>query len=147
MFNNIHILREDGALKVVLFHMLGAMTVQRLSPEPLQLLQRWGDCGADVIFVAPGFVMVVAPAGKSISPIEFIVLRIHRVVPKYWPLIALPPFYKVAAHSLGLVSYGVLAILAMIFTTALGCLLLQNVEKPVATRLKACRPEIKLQLR
>lgn len=86
MLNNIQILRAFAALNVVLFHILGASAVMGLSPGPLRFLEGWGECGVDIFFVISGFVMVVAHAGKDISPIEFMILRVHRIVPIYWLL-------------------------------------------------------------
>lgn len=86
MLNNIQALRAFAALNVVLFHILGASTVMGLSPGTLQFLEGWGECGVDIFFVISGFVMVVAHAGKNISPLKFIILRVHRIAPLYWIL-------------------------------------------------------------
>lgn len=96
MLNNIQVLRAFAALNVVLFHILGSSTTQGLAPGSLQFLQGWGECGVDIFFVISGFVMVVAHSDKDISPIDFMVLRIHRIVPIYWLLTLL----VIAAYAL-----------------------------------------------
>lgn len=109
MLNNIQFLRALAALNVVLFHILGASVPQTLAPSNLKFLAGWGECGVDIFFVISGFVMVVAHVGKKISPMEFMVLRIHRVVPIYFfvtllvlAVYALPPHLtKSASPSFG----------------------------------------------
>lgn len=86
MLNNIQILRAFAALNVVLFHILGASVGMGLSPQSIQFLRGWGESGVDIFFVISGFVMAVVHAGKNISPIEFMKLRIQRIVPIYWLL-------------------------------------------------------------
>ena len=88
MLNIIQVMLAFAALTVVLFHILGASALKGLSPRSLQFLSGWGDCGVDVFFVTSGFVMEVAHAGKSISRIAFMALRIHQVVPISWLLAA-----------------------------------------------------------
>ena len=96
MLNDIQVLRAFAALNVALFQILGSSAAQGLAPHSLLFLQGWGECGVDIFFAISGFVMVVAHSGKDVSPIDFMVLRIHHIVPVYWLLTLL----VIAAYAL-----------------------------------------------
>jgi exopolysaccharide production protein ExoZ len=44
----------------------------------------FGGAGVDLFFVISGFIMVVTTARRDMTPVEFFLLRIVRVVPLYW---------------------------------------------------------------
>ena len=109
MLNNIQVLRAFAALNVVLFHIIGISRVNLQPPAHFQFLSGWGENGVDIFFVISGFVMVHAHAGKEISPLQFMKLRIHRIVPIYWIFtlllfalfLLLPNMARIAAPTIG----------------------------------------------
>jgi exopolysaccharide production protein ExoZ len=71
---SVQYLRAVAALSVLAFHLIvrfdGSLPV--------------GASGVDIFFVISGFVMWVTTADKRVTPGEFILKRIVRIVPNYW---------------------------------------------------------------
>jgi exopolysaccharide production protein ExoZ len=80
VLQNLQVLRAIAASLVVLAH------IATLN-EPLLLpWLGWGTCGVDLFFVISGFVMVHTTSGKPVTPSQFALNRIIRIVPLYWGL-------------------------------------------------------------
>ena len=75
----IQYLRGIAALMVVWYH--GIYLFPNLSQY---LPSSFGEAGVAIFFVLSGFVMVATTSRKNISPREFFIRRIKRVVPLYW---------------------------------------------------------------
>jgi exopolysaccharide production protein ExoZ len=71
---SIQYLRAVAALSVLAFHIIvrfdGALPI--------------GASGVDIFFVVSGFVMWATTADRRITPAEFMLRRIIRIVPNYW---------------------------------------------------------------
>jgi len=76
----IQYLRGLAALLVVWAHALGQI------PGNMALIRvpDFGLSGVDLFFVISGFIMFVTTVQRPLTPREFILLRIARVVPLYW---------------------------------------------------------------
>jgi exopolysaccharide production protein ExoZ len=84
----IQYLRALAALMVVFHHALHQFP-GFLSVMPTEA----GQAGVDLFFVISGFVMVFVTAEKDRTPLEFMTMRIVRIVPTYW-------FYTLGAGAL-----------------------------------------------
>jgi exopolysaccharide production protein ExoZ len=71
---SIQYLRAVAALSVLAFHLI----VRFGGPLPV------GASGVDIFFVISGFVMWVTTADRRVTPAEFMLKRIVRIVPNYW---------------------------------------------------------------
>ena len=76
----IQYLRVIAALMVVWHHSLGQLP----GADRLIALPPFGESGVDIFFVISGFIMLVTTAKKDVTPVEFLGLRLIRVVPLYW---------------------------------------------------------------
>jgi exopolysaccharide production protein ExoZ len=76
----IHYLRAIAALMVVAVHCFAYDIVQIDNVRPWAWLRH----GVALFFVISGFVMVTSTSGQPISPGQFMVRRIIRIVPLYW---------------------------------------------------------------
>jgi exopolysaccharide production protein ExoZ len=79
-FVSIHYLRAIAALMVAIFHVFHSVDFMRSSEASIL----WLRGGVDVFFVISGFVMVQSTAGRQITPSEFMLSRVKRIVPMYW---------------------------------------------------------------
>src|SRR5271167_3100007 len=80
MIMPIQYLRGIAALMVVWCH--GLRQVHGVSD--FIDIPTFGAYGVDIFFVISGFIMTVTTWDKPITPRQFFVLRIIRVVPLYW---------------------------------------------------------------
>jgi exopolysaccharide production protein ExoZ len=80
MIRPIQYLRAIAALMVVWHH--GIVLIPAV--ESVVGSSGFGASGVDLFFVISGFIMVASTHGKDITPKEFMVRRITRVVPLYW---------------------------------------------------------------
>jgi exopolysaccharide production protein ExoZ len=79
----IQYLRGIAALMVVYAHFLGLL--ERYGDGGLGLDRfRIGYSGVDIFFVISGLIMVVTTATTPVSPAQFLLRRIQRIVPTYW---------------------------------------------------------------
>lgn len=80
MLPNLQLLRAVAAYLVVFVHL------SELLPEtPItNFLHNKGYSGVDLFFVISGFIMVYTTAHKTISPGQFLLNRIRRIVPLYY---------------------------------------------------------------
>lgn len=76
----IQYLRGIAAMMVVWYHSIPKAP----GFEDLIGPSGYGANGVNIFFVISGFIMWVTTAGKSVTPQDFIVRRIIRVVPLYW---------------------------------------------------------------
>lgn len=76
---SIHYLRAVAALMVVVFHIFN---LDFMGKDLDQVY--WMRGGVDIFFVISGFVMVRSTDGRNISPGQFMLQRIQRIVPLYW---------------------------------------------------------------
>ncbi len=93
---SIQWLRAVAALMVVGYHLrvpLGRGGSPLAIPE-------WLDGGVDIFFVVSGFIMWATTAGRDMTPREFYVKRLVRIVPLYWLLTAATVIGLLAAPSL-----------------------------------------------
>lgn len=77
-YGSLHYLRGMAAIAVVCFHILTQINTLGFNYAV------WGDIGVDIFFVLSGFIMALLPQHDNISPREFLLRRIIRVVPLYW---------------------------------------------------------------
>ena len=80
VLNNLQVLRAVAASLVVLAH------IATLNESLLLPWLGWGTAGVDLFFVISGFVMVHTTAGRAVTPAQFALNRIIRIVPMYWGL-------------------------------------------------------------
>jgi exopolysaccharide production protein ExoZ len=80
MIRPIQYLRAIAALMVVWHHGIELIP----AVESVVGSSGFGASGVDLFFVISGFIMVASTHGKDITPKEFIVRRIIRIVPLYW---------------------------------------------------------------
>jgi exopolysaccharide production protein ExoZ len=76
---NLQYLRAIAALMVVWFHARNQADWLKL-----QFPSDFGEGGVDLFFVISGFIMVYTTHGKDISPQQFFIRRLQRIVPLYW---------------------------------------------------------------
>jgi exopolysaccharide production protein ExoZ len=93
---NLQLLRAIAAALVVVAH------VSALNPSLLGRPLAFGIHGVDLFFVISGFVMVHTTAIRPVTPVQFMLNRIIRVVPLYWALTV--AIFAVAAIAPGLVN-------------------------------------------
>ncbi|MBP6379843.1 MAG: acyltransferase [Sphingorhabdus sp.] len=79
-FRSIHYLRGIAALLVAVFHIFS--NVGFMSKDVGAVY--WMRAGVDIFFIISGFVMVQSTDGRNISPKQFAIHRIRRIVPLYW---------------------------------------------------------------
>src|SRR5689334_7369036 len=77
-------LRGLAALAVVLFHLTFRYDPEHLSP----IAVRWGHYGVELFFVISGFVILMT-AERAGSLAAFVVSRIARLFPVFWPAVLL----------------------------------------------------------
>jgi exopolysaccharide production protein ExoZ len=80
MLYNLQLLRAIAAAFVVVAHLTA------LNPPTLGRLLAFGLYGVDLFFVISGFVMVHTTMIRPVTPAQFMMNRIVRVVPLYWAL-------------------------------------------------------------
>jgi exopolysaccharide production protein ExoZ len=99
---SLQYLRGLAAMMVVFCHGFDQL------PWLKALAPNFGLSGVDLFFVISGFIMVFVTAGAETSAVEFIRMRIVRIVPLYWLfnfanaalLIALPQLFQTAILTL-----------------------------------------------
>jgi exopolysaccharide production protein ExoZ len=80
MLNNVQGLRAFAAWIVILVHLSLFNTVL------LESAFDFGHYGVDVFFVISGFVMVYTTSRKMLTPSQFFLNRVVRIVPLYWSM-------------------------------------------------------------
>jgi exopolysaccharide production protein ExoZ len=83
MLNSIQFLRAFAAWIVVLHHYV-QLSGNKESNIITALLYNYGSIGVDIFFIISGFVIYASTSKKTISPKEFAIHRIARIVPAYW---------------------------------------------------------------
>ncbi len=76
----IHYLRAIAALMVVAVHCFAYRIVDIADVTPWAWLRH----GVALFFVISGFVMVTSTGGQAVTPGQFMIRRIIRIVPLYW---------------------------------------------------------------
>lgn len=82
IFWSIQYLRAIAALMVVVFHLLPQL--ERMGY--VGYWPNWLAGGVDIFFVISGFIMWMTTSGRNMSPGDFYMRRIIRIVPLYWLL-------------------------------------------------------------
>ena len=85
---NIQALRAFAAINVALFHIIGTAASYSQSSNYLSALEGWGSNGVDIFFVISGFIMLHTQMERRRSVIDFLKLRLIRIMPIYWLLTA-----------------------------------------------------------
>ena len=85
---NIQALRAFAAINVALFHIIGTAASYSQSSNYLSALEGWGANGVDIFFVISGFIMLHTQMERRRSVIDFLKLRLIRIMPIYWLLTA-----------------------------------------------------------
>jgi exopolysaccharide production protein ExoZ len=81
MFTSVQYLRGIAALLVVFHH---TVVTQRFAINQDNATSVFGLVGVDIFFVISGFIMCYTTARAPISPVEFMIKRVVRIVPLYW---------------------------------------------------------------
>jgi exopolysaccharide production protein ExoZ len=83
-YNSVQQLRAAAALGVLIFHVetqVGRMGYEGYWPNFL-------SSGVDIFFVISGFIMWVTTYGRNVTPTQFFMNRLSRIVPLYWLITA-----------------------------------------------------------
>lgn len=84
MLISVQALRALAAWVVVGHHFMGTFFDYE-AHNPLEFVfADKGGIGVDVFFVISGLVIFLATADKSVTPRQFILMRVARIVPAYW---------------------------------------------------------------
>lgn len=81
LYEGLQYWRGIGAMMVVYFHAVIQANAVYGGNEWMPLT---GSSGVDIFFVLSGFVMWVSTAGRDMTPGQFMLRRISRIVPLYW---------------------------------------------------------------
>ena len=85
MNRNIQVLRALAAYGVVGHHVIDSLR-NYIAIGVFTANPQVGATGVNIFFVISGFIMVLTTMDRSITPSEFIMNRIRRIVPIYWIL-------------------------------------------------------------
>lgn len=80
MIHNLQVLRALAAYMVFLLH----FTIYLRPVAPGAASIGIGAAGVDIFFVISGFIMVATTMGRRVTPLDFLLKRIARLVPVYW---------------------------------------------------------------
>jgi exopolysaccharide production protein ExoZ len=112
---NVQCLRALAAYAVVTHHVIDALN-NYIAHMDIRLSV--GANGVDVFFVISGFIMAATTSSRSVSPAQFALNRIIRIVPIYWLLTLFAAGLLIAGFKLFSQSFNTIHLLKSLFFIA-----------------------------